>query len=70
MITELQLVERVCELTDWVMGCSHEEWDGIPEVDATCKSCGIDEVSQSIKRDHIYLNIMNYIMELKEQQNS
>jgi hypothetical protein len=30
--------------------CKHEEWEGIPEVDACCKKCGKDEVEVGEER--------------------
>ena len=42
--------------------CLHAEWRGIPEVDATCKKCHIDEVSLSLQRD----SLINLIKDIQE----
>jgi len=34
--------------------CQHEEWDGCPEVDATCKKCGMDEFEVNKEQEDMH----------------
>ena len=44
--------EHALEL-EKLLWCQHEKWDGIPEVDAFCRTCRIDEMELDNQRTNI-----------------
>ena len=52
MPTTEEFLKKLDELLD-ARSCKHEKWLGIPEVDAWCENCGMDEFEVAYECDNI-----------------